>query len=70
VVWTTGDLKAVPPRLRTIAGDAAVQPPFLLHYWRGDSSLNVGWAILQPQPSYAQANRAWKRDQERTGAEP
>ena len=53
VVWTAGDLNAVPPGLRSIAADAAVQPPFLLHYRRGDSSLYVGWAILHPRPSYA-----------------
>jgi Dolichyl-phosphate-mannose-protein mannosyltransferase len=53
VVWTAGDLNAVPPALRTIAADAAVQPPFMLRYLRGDSSLNVGWAILPPRPSYA-----------------
>ena len=53
VVWTAGDLHVIPPELRTIAADAAVQPPFLLHYRRGDASLNVGWAILLPQPSYA-----------------
>jgi len=34
-----------------------VQPPFLLHYRRGDSSLHVGWAILLPRPAYAQAVR-------------
>jgi 4-amino-4-deoxy-L-arabinose transferase-like glycosyltransferase len=53
VVWTAGDLSAVPPSLRTIAADAAVQPSFLIRYLRGDSSLNVGWAILHPRPSYA-----------------
>jgi len=53
VVWTAGDLNAVPVELRSIAVDAAVQPPFLLHYLRGDLSLNVGWAILLPNPSYA-----------------
>jgi 4-amino-4-deoxy-L-arabinose transferase-like glycosyltransferase len=53
VVWTDGDLNAVPAGLRNIAADAAVQPPFLLRYLRGDSSLNVGWAILLPKPSYA-----------------
>jgi hypothetical protein len=53
VVWTVGDLHAVPAEFRTIAVEAAVQPPFLLHYRRGDSSLNVGWAILLPKPSYA-----------------
>ena len=53
VVWTAGDLTAVPPELRTIAVEAAVQPSFQLHDRRGDSTLNVGWAILQPRPSYA-----------------
>jgi hypothetical protein len=53
VVWTAGDLNAVPPGLRSVAVDAAVQPPILLHYRRGDQSLYVGWAILHPRPSYA-----------------
>ncbi len=53
VVWTAGDLTAVPPEFRTIAVEAAVQPPFQLHDRRGDLMLNVGWAILQPRPSYA-----------------
>ena len=53
VVWTAGDLNAVPPALRSVAADAAVQPPLSLHYLRGDSSLNIGWAILHPRPSYA-----------------
>jgi hypothetical protein len=48
VVWTAGDLRNLPPQYRTIAGSAEVQPPFLLHYRRGDSSLYVGWAILKP----------------------
>jgi Dolichyl-phosphate-mannose-protein mannosyltransferase len=58
VVWTAGDLHVMPPELRTIAADAAVQPPFLLHYRRGDASLNVGWAILLPRPSYAGGSSA------------
>ncbi|HET9715495.1 MAG TPA: glycosyltransferase family 39 protein [Pseudolabrys sp.] len=53
VVWTAGDLNAVPVGLRTVAADASVQPPFLLRYLRGDSSLYVGWAILHPRPSFA-----------------
>jgi len=57
VVWTAGDLTAVPPALRTTAVEAAVQPPIQLHYQRGDSMLNVGWAILQPRPSYAKVGR-------------
>ena len=56
VVWTAGDLNAVPPGLRSIAADAAVQPPFLLRHLRGDLNLNVGWAILHPRPSYAAAS--------------
>jgi 4-amino-4-deoxy-L-arabinose transferase-like glycosyltransferase len=57
VVWTAGDLRSVPPGLRSIAADAAVQPPFLLHYRRGDSNLYVGWAILHPRPSFAFSSR-------------
>jgi Dolichyl-phosphate-mannose-protein mannosyltransferase len=54
VVWTAGDLRVLPPEFRTIAADAAVQPPFLLHDRRGDGSRNIGWAILLPRPSYAE----------------
>jgi hypothetical protein len=53
VVWTVGDLTTIPPELRGIAADAAVQPSFLLPFRRGDSNLNVGWAILQPRPAFA-----------------
>ena len=53
VVWTDGDLNAVPPGLRSVAVDAAVQPPFVLRDRRRDSSINVGWAILYPKPSFA-----------------
>jgi hypothetical protein len=55
VVWTDGDLNAVPPGLRSVAVDAAVQPPFVLRDRRGDSSINVGWAILYPKPSFAES---------------
>ncbi len=57
VVWTAGELNALPPVFRTIAGDAAVQPPFRLRYRFGGDSLNVGWAILLPRPAYARAVR-------------
>jgi hypothetical protein len=57
VVWTAGDLNAVPPALRTVAVDAAVQPPLLLRDRRGDSVVQVGWAILHPRPSYATGPR-------------
>jgi hypothetical protein len=53
VLWTAGDLNAVPPGLRNVAVDAAVQPPFVVHNLRGGPSTNVGWAILYPRPSFA-----------------
>ncbi|MSP32274.1 MAG: glycosyltransferase family 39 protein [Pseudolabrys sp.] len=55
VVWTTGDLQALPVELRTIADGAAVQQPFLLPHQRGNQVLYVGWAILLPRPAYAQS---------------
>ena len=62
VVWTCGenirntcatDMRVMPPRLRTIAGEALVQPPFTLPFRRGDMVLHVGWAILPPSPAFA-----------------
>ncbi|HEY2755908.1 MAG TPA: glycosyltransferase family 39 protein [Pseudolabrys sp.] len=53
VVWTAGDLHAIPVEFRNIAADAQVQPPFDLKDRRGDSTVHVGWAILLPRPSYA-----------------
>ncbi len=54
VVWTTGDLQALPVEFRTVAADAAVQQPFTLPFRRGDQVLYAGWAILLPKQSYAQ----------------
>jgi hypothetical protein len=56
VVWTDGDPRVMPVRLRAAAGDAQVQPPFTLPFRRGDHVLTVGWAILRPQPAFAQAD--------------
>jgi hypothetical protein len=53
VLWTDGDPAVMPVGLRTIAGDAQVQPPFALPFRRGDHVLTVGWAILRPQPAFA-----------------
>ena len=53
VVWTDGDPAVMPIALRTLAGDAQVQPPFTLPYRRGDGAVTVGWAILRPQPAFA-----------------
>ena len=46
VVWDVGDLHTLPAQFRNIAQGAVVQPPLQLHYLHGDSSLDVGWAIL------------------------
>jgi hypothetical protein len=54
VVWTDADPTILPVRLRGVAGDAQVQPPFELPYRRGDHMLTVGWAILRPQPAFAE----------------
>jgi 4-amino-4-deoxy-L-arabinose transferase-like glycosyltransferase len=54
VVWT-GDPKTIPIRLRGIAGEAQIQPPLELPYRHGDGTVTVGWAILRPQPAFAQA---------------
>jgi 4-amino-4-deoxy-L-arabinose transferase-like glycosyltransferase len=56
VVWTAGDLHVIPAEFRTVAADAAVQPPFLLDDLRGGNKTNVGWAILLPRPAYANAD--------------
>jgi hypothetical protein len=53
VVWTTGDLQALPVEYRSVAVDAPVQQPFTLPFRRGDQVLYVGWAILLPRPSFA-----------------
>ena len=58
VVWTAGDPLTLPAEFRTIAADAAVQPPVPLHDRRGDSNLSVGWAILQPTPLFARRSSA------------
>ena len=56
VVWTDGDPAVIPVGLRAIAGDAQVQPSFTLPFRRGDHVLTVGWAILRPQPAFAQVS--------------
>jgi hypothetical protein len=53
VLWTDSDPQLMPVQFRIIAADAAIQPPFQLKDRRGDLSMTVGWAILQPKPSFA-----------------
>ena len=55
VIWTAGDLHNIPAQLRTIAANAAVQPPFIVDDLRGGNATNIGWAILQPQRSFARS---------------
>ena len=53
VLWTDSDPTLMPVAFRTVAADAAIQPPFQLKALRGDHITTVGWAILQPRPSFA-----------------
>jgi len=53
VVWEGSDPSVIPVGLRTVAADAAVQPPLTLHYLRGRGMTTFGWAILQARPSFA-----------------
>ncbi len=73
VVWTCGenikhacdsDMRVMPPPLRSIGGDALVQPPFTLPFRRGEMVLHVGWAILPPSPAFAQLNSESARPRE------
>jgi hypothetical protein len=56
LVWTDGDPRLMPVQFRTLAADAAIQPPFDLHDRRGDSVVHVGWAILLPKRSFARTD--------------
>ncbi|MBI3704838.1 MAG: glycosyltransferase family 39 protein [Rhizobiales bacterium] len=56
VLWTDSDPKLMPVQYRAIAADAAIQPPFQLKDRRGDLTMTVGWAILQPKPSFARVD--------------
>lgn len=51
VVWTNGDPRTMPPQLRQAAPNAQVQPPFKLKFRAIPRELEVGWAILPPQPA-------------------
>jgi hypothetical protein len=68
VLWTDADPGVIPMRLRGLADDAQVQPPFTIPFRRGDHVLTVGWAILRPAPAFAsltlscpQTDRQWAR---------
>ena len=49
LVWTEGDLHALPANFAAIAPGAEVGTPFDLPFHRGDGTVRVGWAILRPQ---------------------
>src|SRR5665213_2574771 len=53
VVWIAGDPTIMPVKLRSLAADAAIQPPLRLDNLRGGGSHTVGWAILLPKRSFA-----------------
>ena len=49
LVWTDGDLHALPPGFAAIAPGAEIGTPFELPLHRDDGTVHVGWAILRPQ---------------------
>jgi hypothetical protein len=49
VVWTNGDLSALPESFAAVADGAEVGAPFALPFRRGEMMLRVGWAVLPPQ---------------------
>jgi hypothetical protein len=49
VVWTDGDLNALPESFTPIADGAEVGAPFALPFRSGEMVLRVGWAVLRPQ---------------------
>jgi hypothetical protein len=49
LVWTDGDLHALPANFAAIAPGAEVGTPFDLPFHRGDGTIHVGWAVLRPQ---------------------
>jgi hypothetical protein len=53
VVWTGSDPRVLPPAFRSVAEDAEIQAPFALPYRRGSGVVEVGWAVLRPQPAFA-----------------
>ncbi len=53
VVWTGGDPRTIPPGLQRTAPNAQVQPPFKIGFRSIARELEVGWAILPPQPAAA-----------------
>jgi 4-amino-4-deoxy-L-arabinose transferase-like glycosyltransferase len=51
VVWTETDPQVMPDAFRAVAGRAQLQAPFALPFWRGVGEIQVGWAILRPEPT-------------------
>ncbi len=49
LVWTGGDLRALPANFAAIVPGAEIGTPFELPLHRGDGTVRVGWAILRPQ---------------------
>ena len=49
LVWTDGDLDALPASFAAVAPGAEVGAPFALPFRSGEMALHVGWAVLRPQ---------------------
>ncbi|HVY00968.1 MAG TPA: glycosyltransferase family 39 protein [Pseudorhodoplanes sp.] len=53
IVWTAGDLRTLPLAYRSFSEHALVQDPFEVPFHNGGRKLGVGWAIVPPQPHFA-----------------
>jgi hypothetical protein len=56
IVWTEGDVRTLPLQYRVYADHALVQAPFQVPFRRGNRVLDVGWAIVPPQPHFAETH--------------
>jgi hypothetical protein len=56
IVWTEGDLRTLPLQYRVYADHALMQAPFQVPFRRGNRVLDVGWAIVPPQPHFAETH--------------
>jgi len=50
MVWESADMDALPSAFSAFAGNAKVQQPFKIPFREGNGILEVGWALLGPDP--------------------
>jgi 4-amino-4-deoxy-L-arabinose transferase-like glycosyltransferase len=50
LLWVDRNLTELPEAFRAVAGNAHIQQPFSLPFRAGGLTLEVGWAVLPPEP--------------------